>query len=169
MTLILGGSSSGKSEFAENLLYNSNKKIYIATMMPFGSESLLRIKKHEKARENKNFSTLECFYNLHNLEVENNSNVLLECIGNLVANEMFSKNDEKSVSDIVEGVLKVNSKCDNMVIVSNDVFLDGVTYDDETMKYIKKLADVNKEIAKNCNNVIEIVCGIPNVLKGGDL
>ena len=45
LTLITGGSGSGKSEFAEDLSvsYKSNNLIYIATMFLYDNESLKKI------------------------------------------------------------------------------------------------------------------------------
>ena len=47
--LITGGSGSGKSEYAEKLLTGSVKKenpyFYIATMKPYGEETLKKIEK----------------------------------------------------------------------------------------------------------------------------
>lgn len=165
MTLIIGASSSGKSEFAENLITGSNK-IYIATMMPFSKTAIERIKKHQKMRKNKGFSTIECYYDLEKLEIMQSSNVLLECLGNLVANEIFSRNTQNVVQKIMKGLIKLENESENLVIVSNDVFADGIEYDAETLKYMQILAEINAEIAKKSDKVIEIVCGIPIYIKG---
>lgn len=165
MTLIIGGSASGKSEFAENLL-SSDKKIYIATMMPFGKEAEKRIEKHRKARENKGFDTIECYYDIEKIEILEKSEVLLECLGNLVANEMFAKNEQVNVLKIVEGIKVLNEKSETLYIVSNDIFSDGCNYDESTREYIKNLGKVNNEISKLADTVIEVVCGIPIYLKG---
>ncbi|WP_022749165.1 bifunctional adenosylcobinamide kinase/adenosylcobinamide-phosphate guanylyltransferase [Lachnobacterium bovis] len=60
--LIIGGSSSGKSNFAEDFLSkktNYEKKIYIATMEKNIDENLKKIKKHQLSRRNKGFFTIE--------------------------------------------------------------------------------------------------------------
>ena len=66
LTLVTGGSGSGKSEFAENLSvgYKSENLIYIATMFPYDNESLKKIERHKKMRENKNIKTIACFKDL---------------------------------------------------------------------------------------------------------
>ena len=93
LTLVTGGSGSGKSEFAENLSvgYKSENLIYIATMFPYDNESLKKIERHKKMRENKNFKTIECFKDLKDIGIPKNSTVLLDCMSNLVANEMYLK------------------------------------------------------------------------------
>lgn len=91
--IVTGGSGSGKSAFAEDLLVSLSKgeKIYIATMYPFDEESHQRIARHRKMREKKNFRTLECYTGLENLEVPKGSHILLECMSNLTANEIYQK------------------------------------------------------------------------------
>ena len=60
LRLIIGGSASGKSEYAERLVCSlSGKRIYVATMEPFGEEGRERIARHRKLREGKGFVTAE--------------------------------------------------------------------------------------------------------------
>ena len=58
MVTVTGGSGSGKSEYAENILAElvnktkeHNKLYYIATMKPYGEDAARRIKRHYKLRE----------------------------------------------------------------------------------------------------------------------
>ena len=91
-TLVIGGSASGKSEYAERFVLSldgSGPRIYIATMEPFGSEAQARIARHHAMRRGRGFETLECYQNIGSISVPLNSNVLLEDLGNLVANELF--------------------------------------------------------------------------------
>ena len=56
LTLVIGGSASGKSEYAEQHVMSLNgARIYIATMEPFGKEAEDRISKHRQMRKNKGF------------------------------------------------------------------------------------------------------------------
>lgn len=172
LTLVTGGSGSGKSEFAENLsvAYKSKNLIYIATMFPYDDESLKKVERHKKMRKDKNFKTVECFTNLKDAVIPENSTVLLDCISNLVANEMYLENGAKdlTVKTIIDGVREIKDKCENFVIVTNEVFSDGIDYDAETMRYIKYIGEINKEIGKEADNVVEIVYSIPVYLKGGE-
>lgn len=165
MTLILGASSSGKSEFAENLV-TGNNKIYIATMIPFSDIAQKRIEKHKTMRKNKKFETIECYFDIENLEIPENTNILLECLGNLVANEMFNQNTKNITQKIIFGIEKLNYQCENLYIVSNDIFFDGIKYDIETEEYMKKIAEINCLLAQKSEKVYEIVCGIPILIKG---
>lgn len=97
LTLITGGSGSGKSEFAEDLSvsYKSNNLIYIATMFLYDNESLKKVERHKRMRDHKNFKTIECFKNLKSLFISNNSTVLIDCMSNLVANRCILKVEQK--------------------------------------------------------------------------
>ena len=52
IVLVIGGSGSGKSEFAETICMElpAEEKCYIATMQAFDEESRARIANHRKAR-----------------------------------------------------------------------------------------------------------------------
>ena len=65
LSLIIGGSASGKSEYAERLVCSlPGKRIYTATMEPFSEEGRERIARHRKLREGKGFVTVEVPRNL---------------------------------------------------------------------------------------------------------
>ena len=91
-TLIVGGAASGKSEYAENLILQERHTsfFYLATMQAFDEECRVRIERHRALRAGKGFETLECPVGLHKIHLPIASAVLLECIGNLVANELYS-------------------------------------------------------------------------------
>ena len=95
-TLIIGGSASGKSSYAERLtvsLPGDGPRIYLATMEAFGAEAHARIARHRQMRRGRGFETLECTRNLTSAQVPPGSNILLEDMGNLVANELFGDPD----------------------------------------------------------------------------
>lgn len=170
MTLVTGGSGSGKSEFAENrtLAYSRENLIYIATMVAFDEEAYRKIARHREMRKEKNFDTKECFVNLKSLELKKENTVLLDCMSNLVANEMYQENGahEHTVECIIEGVKDIRRQVRNLVIVTNEVFSDGITYDGETKRYINYLGAINKALADMSDEVIEVVYTIPIYHKG---
>lgn len=172
LILITGGSGSGKSERAEEIstLFKSENLIYIATMFPYDDECLKKIERHREMRKEKNFLTIEKPINLKEIEIPKNSTVLLECISNLVANEMYLEDGarELTVSEILKGIEKIHEVADNLVIVTNEVFSDGMNYDEETQKYIKNIGEINTAIGKKADSVIEVVYSIPIFHKGAD-
>lgn len=71
MTLVTGGSGSGKSEYAERLaVAGGTPRIYVATMIPWDDEGRRRIEKHRAMRTGKGFETVECYTGLERLAVE---------------------------------------------------------------------------------------------------
>lgn len=167
-TLVTGGSKCGKSHFAEKILDCCNeKKIYIATMQPFGKDAFEAIERHRVMREGKNFITIEKYTDIHELSLDTDCAVLLECMGNLCANEMFYGDVVKCPTEkIVEGIKKLANSVNELVIVTNQVGSDGIDYDEGTAEYIRILGDINRYIAEFADNVVECVYGIPILLKG---
>lgn len=170
-TLVIGGAASGKSEYAESLLKSVDKKLYIATMQPFGEEAQQRIARHRMLRANKGFATLERFTAFNAFSdtlLPFGSSVLLECLGNLAANELFSPDGakESAESAIINGMKLLSGRCRHLVVVTNDVFADGITYDADTERYLTLLGRCNAVLADQFDVVVEVVCGIPIVLKG---
>lgn len=171
--LVIGGSGSGKSEFAESLipLCGKEKKYYIATMKVFGEEGKKKVSAHQSLRKGKGFTTLECEKGIFNTEIEKDSFVLLECMGNLCANWLFEGNkDEKGCYlEIQKEIEYLAERSKKLVIVSNDIFGDGIFYDRETLKYIELMAKVNSFVSDKAHKVIEVVYSIPVYHKGYDI
>ena len=192
ITLITGGSGSGKSAYAEKYICHvSNEKgykekYYIATMQVFDDEGQRKIDRHRRLRAGKGFITIEnC--------LKTGRSALLECMSNLVANEMFPPVDasgmqaaeaEKEalddpenmkdyetaqISRVSKKVLKevsiLSENVAELVIVTNNVFEDGVCYDESTMNYIKAMGIVNRGLAAMAERVVEVVAGIPVAVK----
>ena len=170
MTLIFGGSSSGKSNFAEQLTVAapSASRLYIATMQPWDDECFQRIQRHQRMRANRGFDTLECYRDLDQATTEGYGAVLLECVGNLLANEMYREDrvDEKAADRILKGIDRIRCTSEHIFIVSNDVHRDGGLYDRATMAYINAIAHINRHLASLADRVVEVVFGIPIWHKG---
>lgn len=193
ITLVTGGSGSGKSAYAESLLSSCEGiKYYIATMQIYDAEGEKKVERHRKLRAGKGFLTIESPINVGKIqfacagkaeqaqyrqEVERKvqgssekKSALLECMSNLTANEMFTKDGMKSEEEVVEKIVSeiqtLSQKLDNLVIVTNNVFEDGVIYDAGTMEYLKALGRINAALARLADRVAEVVVGIPVELKG---
>ena len=172
--LVIGGAASGKSAYAERLLCSLSgdaPKVYVATMEPYGAEAAARIAKHRKARAGKGFVTLERFTNLAGLSVPDKSAVLLEDLGNLCANEMFSPqgSGDGAETTILRGLQSLRGQSAHVVIVSNEIFCGGTAYTGGTLQYLRTLARLHRKIAATADGVCEVVCGIPAYYKGAEL
>ena len=175
MTLIIGGSGSGKSAYAEDYMVSiseDRKKYYIATMQIYDEEGKRKVERHRMLRGGKGFSTIEQPLDIGNaaekLE-DGDKTALLECISNLTANEMFSgeapATEEVIIEKIVGGIAVLNRELTHLVIVSNNVFEDGNVYDKTTMAYIRAMGRINQKLAEMADEVVEVVVGIPIVIK----
>lgn len=207
ITLITGGSGSGKSAYAEKYICYTSKekgckeKYYIATMQVFDDEGQRKIDRHRRLRAGKGFITIEQPRDIQDavskLQSENclktGRSALLECMSNLVANEMFPPVDASDtkeagvkkealdgpdnmrdyentlISLVSKKVLKdvsiLSENVAELVIVTNNVFEDGVCYDESTMNYIKAMGIVNRGLAAMAESVVEVVAGIPVEVK----
>ena len=167
-TLITGGAKCGKSRLAEKLLDDfTGRKMYIATMMPYGEEALAAIARHRKIRAGKHFGTIDKYTDLYEIELPENCGILLECTANLCANEMFRGKDIcDPTENIMRGIIHLQKHAENLVIVTNNVGSDGIAYSTETERYIEVIGRLNARTAELCDNVIECVYGVPVVLKG---
>ena len=177
MTLITGGSKCGKSALAERILEGAPDKVYLATMIPYGEEARHAIVRHRTIRAGKGFRTLELYTDLQQADVSGCS-VLVECLGNLCANELFREDGPAAsimarVPDtaayIIEGIHSLRAQAKELVIVTNQVGSDGMDYAEGTMAYIRLLGEVNRAAAQMADTVIECVYGIPVVLKGAQI
>ncbi|SFK43061.1 adenosylcobinamide kinase /adenosylcobinamide-phosphate guanylyltransferase [Lachnospiraceae bacterium KH1T2] len=168
IVLVIGGSGSGKSEWAEKRtleLSGNDRKLYFATMQNDGKEAEKRIARHRAMRKDKGFETIEVPFGLcDNLKsIKDSDTILLEDLSNLAANLRFWKDmtEEEVKKCILADISETSGACGNLVIVSNDIFRDGTIYDEETARYLVMLGDLNKEIAALAEEVVEIAAGIP--------
>ena len=206
--IVYGGSASGKSSYAESIamsLQGDGRLLYIATMYPYkwntteiDPEMMQRIERHRAMRADKGFDTVECYRHVEHIMAKRQDVLLLECMSNLLANEMYLEPDsddgglaetmsevEKAGVDgnassdmaetmspvskkIVQALVDLSTRVQDLVIVTNDVFSDGgnLTYDESTREYVKNLAEINCALAREAETVTEVVCGIPVKIKG---
>ncbi|MBQ2865282.1 MAG: bifunctional adenosylcobinamide kinase/adenosylcobinamide-phosphate guanylyltransferase [Clostridia bacterium] len=167
--MLTGGSDCGKSHYAEELcLHFDIPRYYIAAMMPFGDGSEQKIERHRQMRAGKGFETVERYTDLAHLSLPRRGTVLLECVCNLTANEMFDGqgNMRDPYDAVMDGIDALARQSDNLIIVTNDVGSDSGEYTFETRKYIEVLGRINAALAQKADSVLELVCGIPIVMKG---
>ena len=193
LLFVTGASASGKSEYAEQQCLKlseappeqpvpsaaslaeqagerpqSGERIYLATMISQGEGSRERILRHRRLREGKGFQTVECPLQIGSAPVLPDSTVLLECLSNLLANEMFScpgevseKTAQKTAERILQEVLELHKRTAHLIVVSNQVFSEGMVYDSMTEAYRRALGWLNAQLAQAADEAWEVVCGIP--------
>ena len=170
LTLIIGGAASGKSAYAESLVLKTGlPRYYLATMQVWDAECAARVEKHRKMRAEKQFETLECPLHLDHLALPGRGTVLLEDLGNLVANELYDPGGagEHTAKAVLTGLERLAAGCSDLIVVSNEVFSGGADYVGDTGQYLRALAQVNNAFAARADNVCRVVCGLPVYYKGG--
>ena len=164
---IYGGVSSGKSEYAEELISKSfENKIYLATMENMGSYAKQRIQKHLKQRANKNFITVEEPKYLSNVNINCVDNILLEDLTNLLSNNIFDENgmksDSKEITEaIFSDIIELEKRCNSLFIVGNDIFSTKRNQSKELDMFIDCLFSLHQKIIDNANRVVEVIYGLP--------
>jgi len=188
--LVYGGSGSGKSKFAEQLAVSTKaeRKYYVATMQVYDDEGRKKVERHRKLRAGKRFITMEQPVGIgvvaqqivdraqsdesRQVATSSKTVVLLECVTNLVANEMFPPESNCGIEEsivvarIISGLEELFSCVDDVVIVSGNVFEDGAEYEESTQAYMRALGAVNAFIASKSDEVYEVVAGIPLKIAG---
>ena len=191
ITLVTGGSGSGKSEYAEGLILDSScsRRFYVATMIAYGKEGRDKVERHRMLRQGKGFITIEKPRDVGRVMFEEHEAgsgassradraLLLECVSNLAANEMFKEGTGKTEAGeqqggpiqclshkIAEDIISLAGQVQDMVIVTNEVDRDGICYEPETMEYIRLMGCLNQKLASAADRVVEVVHGIPVLWK----
>ena len=167
MILVTGASASGKSAFAERLVTESGRRrrVYLATMASWDEECRKRIERHKELRAGKRFETIECPTDIEGAVLPKGSVVLLECMSNLAANELFRDdlvhNDVQAAGErICRGIERLMEAAGELVVVTNEVFEDGERYSEETESYRRLLGGLNIWLAERAQTAYEVVCGI---------
>ena len=177
LTLVIGGTRSGKSAFATELAKKHKHVCYIATADSGQSsqfddgEMLERIQKHRKNRPAEwkiVEAPLELDKAVSNLN-ENLEIVLIDCITIYVTNMLLGSHKEEEDAYIVDAINKLCSVCKNasfhVIIVTNEVGY-GIVPDNALARRFRDIAGyANQIIAREADNVYLVTAGIENKIK----
>ena len=178
--LVIGTQNSGKSELAEKISMDTgdSRRYYLATMKIYDDEGHKRVEKHRQQREGKGFVTIEHEYDLtavlDKIDSPKESTVLLECVSNLVGNELFENqiwkkkvlehlnapdldDRENDFADSISRDIKnLSDHVNNLIIVTNEYKDAGSNFDDETRLYVELLDMVNDRVIKFSDKVYDL-------------
>ena len=174
LTLILGGSNSGKSEFTENLAKKHSDVLYIATAEAIDDEIKMKLKKHRESRPPE-WKTIEEPVHIDNViekEGDKFSAVLVECIllcvNNIIIKNSHLKDDdlEKFIKNkLSRAVRSIKSSKADFYIVSGEVGLGLIGENKLARLYGRFLGDANRLLAEDADEVFFVVAGIPTKIK----
>jgi adenosylcobinamide kinase/adenosylcobinamide-phosphate guanylyltransferase len=165
-SLVLGGAASGKSAFAEHLSVISGKnRYYIATSQVFDDEMRVKIDRHITQR-GVGWTTIEAPYDLAPaLGGRRGDEIcLIDCATMWLSNHMLAENSLQAEQKRLQTALR-NCSAD-LVIVSNEVG-HGIVPDNTLARQFREAQGrLNIALAGEADLVVQVVAGLPQVLKG---
>lgn len=190
--LVTGGARSGKSSYAQSLCESIDKDpIYLATSSWNDDDFKERIEKHQNDRGD-HWTTIEepLTPSTHSDRFSGRT-VMIDCLTLWLTNYFVKEGvftipekgeDSKAVTitnnDATERALQsVKDEFDKMikqwnatfVIVTNEIGSGTHAENQQSRKFVDMQGWLNQHVAKSAYQVIHVVCGIPNVIKGSNL
>jgi adenosylcobinamide kinase/adenosylcobinamide-phosphate guanylyltransferase len=181
LIFITGGARSGKSNYAEKLAKESEKRVtYLATAIAFDDGMKDRIKKHQQSRPQE-WTTIERYSNFKEIadvpDFINSEIFLFDCLTVMITNLMMDSGIDFDTCDMdavnrleeeikkeVEGLIDVFREKD-LIMVSNEVGLGLVPF----YKFGNYFRDIsgrmNQLCAEKADEVYFCVSGIPTKIK----
>ena len=171
---ITGGAGSGKSSLAQELaatLAAGEPHYYVATMVPRDDEDRRRISRHIEDRAGMGYRTIECPCSLtERITPDSEGTYLLDSATAMLANAMFGEREfdyDPDAKQKVAADLRLFSNCvKHLIVVSDSIFSDAALYDEMTDGYRRGLAYIERQMAAQCDTVIECAAGGAIVHKG---
>ncbi len=143
---------------------------YIATMIPRDAEDDARILRHRQEREGWGFETLECGADILSCldRADPSGSFLLDSVTALLSNEMFTETgmNPDAPAKIAGELAAFVRRAPRTVLVSDYIYSDANQYDEWTEAYRRGLAQIDRALARACDDVLEIVHGRVIVHKG---
>jgi adenosylcobinamide kinase/adenosylcobinamide-phosphate guanylyltransferase len=169
VTLLTGGSRSGKSRFAQTLAAPYLKRTFIATAIACDEEMVMRIARHQEERAGA-FRTIEAPVRLADAirsASPGSAAILVDCLtvwtGNLLYERTRGVKPEDEIGSFLEALRA--PPCD-LFIVTNEVGM-GIVPDNAIAREFRDMAGkLNQQVAAIADTVILMVSGLPLYLKG---
>lgn len=174
ITLITGGIRSGKSRQAIELAEKrSSVRSFVATAEPFDEEMRSRITRHQAQRAGR-FITFEEPLYLDRAIVQASAVseiVVVDCLTVWLNNLFFYyAGYPQRIRDVVELFLAtLRQRLAGIILVTNETGLGIISEDPLARKFADQLGELNQQIAALSDEVIFMVSGIPQYLKGLNL
>lgn len=161
--LVLGGAASGKSEFAEELVAGMGpERLYVASAEAGDAEMARKIARHV-ARRGPGWHVVEAPRELGAV-LDQARPVLFDCATMWLANHLFAGSDLAAARDRL--LADLDACPAPVVTVSNEVGQGIVPAEAETRRFREAQGRLNIALAARADCVVQVVAGLPNVLKG---
>ncbi|WP_417725938.1 bifunctional adenosylcobinamide kinase/adenosylcobinamide-phosphate guanylyltransferase [Roseovarius sp.] len=166
LSLVLGGAASGKSSFAEWLVTQAGReRVYLATAQAFDEEMRTKLTRHRKMR-GPDWRTVEAAFDLAPALGQAGAHevVLLDCITMWLSNHLLADHDLDQEQVKLFAVLE--SCTAPVVMVSNEVGLSVVPENALARRFREAQGRLNQQLAVRSDLVVNVIAGLPQVLKG---
>lgn len=170
--LVLGGTRSGKSQYAEQLALASNKEvIYIATGVAGDDEMQARIERH-KADRPIHWQTIEEPLLLADV-IERYANtrhcLLVDCLTLWLSNIMFNAQGEYQEDIFLQQKQALLNELPyihaDIILVSNEVGSGIIPIDNMSRRFADEAGRLHQQLAQLCSHVTLVTAGLPQTLK----
>ena len=167
VTFIFGGAASGKSEFAENLCVSSGKhRHYLATSQVFDEEMQDKVHRHI-AQRGDGWVTHEAPFDVVPVldSLADGDICLFDCATMWLTNHMLSEDGDLAAEQ--DRLLAAIDRCKgHLVIVSNETGQGIVPENRLARQFREAQGRLNIRLARQADLVVQVIVGVPQVLKG---
>lgn len=168
-TLVLGGTRSGKSRFAEGLAQASGCAVtFIATATAGDAEMAARIAHHRAARA-PGWSLVEepCALGARlTASACAGGCVLVDCLTLWLTHLLLSSEASRFDHERTALIAALPALPGEIILVSNETGLGIVPMGELTRRYCDEAGRLHQELARLCDRVVLMVAGLPFYLKG---
>ncbi|HNX68952.1 MAG TPA: bifunctional adenosylcobinamide kinase/adenosylcobinamide-phosphate guanylyltransferase [Candidatus Omnitrophota bacterium] len=172
LILITGGVRSGKSRYALQLASGqTGRRTFIATAEALDDEMRERIRRHREERDG-SFRTIEELFDLAGAVGRAGTDsevIVIDCltlwVSNLISHRRSSPEEIENSFAALLGVLKRTGK--NVIAVTNEVGMGIIPVNPLAREYGDLLGGLNRRVAEIADQVILMVCGLPQQIKKG--
>ncbi|WP_372570797.1 bifunctional adenosylcobinamide kinase/adenosylcobinamide-phosphate guanylyltransferase [Ruegeria jejuensis] len=165
-SLVLGGAASGKSVFAEQLSVKSGKnRFYVATSQVFDDEMRTKIDRHITQRGT-GWTTIEAPFDLAPAlrGCSQGDLCLIDCATMWLSNHLLAEHD--LMAQQAQLLAAFRNCAADVVIVSNEVG-HGIVPDNALARQFREAQGrLNIALAAEADLVVQVIAGLPQVLKG---
>ncbi|WP_299848246.1 bifunctional adenosylcobinamide kinase/adenosylcobinamide-phosphate guanylyltransferase [uncultured Roseovarius sp.] len=166
LTLVLGGAASGKSAVAEGLAKGSGRGlIYLATAEIHDNEMRAKVYKHREMR-GPGWKTVEAPLDLGPAlnRAPGDHVVLLDCATMWLSNHLLAESDLAMAEADLMTALTMSAA--PVIVVSNEVGLSVVPENALARNFRDAQGALNQKLAAKAGLVVNVIAGLPQVLKG---
>lgn len=166
ITLITGGQRSGKSSYAQSLALSlTPTPVYLATSRVWDEEHRKRIARHQADR-GPEWTNIEEEKFLSKYDLSNRT-IVIDCVTLWGTNFFFDNQSDVDVTlkQLKEEFIRFTSQEAYFIFVTNEIGLGGVSENEIQRKFTDVQGWINQFIAKQADEVILMVSGLPLKIK----